>query len=388
MSSDNSLEGSGVAPSEAIVVSPALQRRLQQCYEHAKKLMAQPKYDFDYANTALTDCVVSDPGNLAYVDAFLDNLNKKYNNNLKGASMQMFLPRGPLKKALAAKQWQEAIKAGAAILKTNPWDAATLRGMAQACEQLQCNETELRYLKNAIDGNSKDVDVARHCAHSLARVGQYDQAIACWARVAEIKKNDPEAQKMIGDLQVEKTKWKFGMLKQDDKTKRPVATKATASLTGKPANPPHTAAAKPLAETESKPAEPPAQPEIPLTPIQRWERAAHNDPTNVAAYLQLSEAYADEGNLGEAERALNRGLSASGNDLRIVDRLEEVQILKVKQQLLIAERRGKSEPSDTAKELVKTFKENLNRLELDVFGKRSQRYPQEPQWKYELGVRL
>src|SRR5688572_22438971 len=142
MSSENSPEGSGVAPPEAPVIPPALRRRLQQCYEHAKKLMAQPKYDFDYANTALTDCVVSDPGNLVYVDAFLDNLNKKYNNNLKGASMQMFLPRGPLKKALAAKQWQEAIKAGAAILKTNPWDAATLRGMAEACEHLQCSETE------------------------------------------------------------------------------------------------------------------------------------------------------------------------------------------------------------------------------------------------------
>src|SRR5215207_1418591 len=166
MSSDKPPEGSGVAATEPPVVSPALRRRLQQCYEHAKKLMAQPKYDFDYANTALTDCVVSDPGNLAYVEAFLDNLNKKYNHNLKGASMQMFLPRGPLKKALAARQWQEAIKAGAAILKTNPWDAATLRGMAQAGEQLQCNETELRYLKNAIDGNPKGVEVFRHCAPS------------------------------------------------------------------------------------------------------------------------------------------------------------------------------------------------------------------------------
>src|SRR3954469_18397344 len=104
MSSEHPPEGAGVA-AEAPAVSPALRRRLQQCYEHAKKLMAQPKYDFDYANTALTECVVGDPANLPYVEAFLDNLNKKYNNNLKGASMQMFLPRGAVKKAIANKQW-------------------------------------------------------------------------------------------------------------------------------------------------------------------------------------------------------------------------------------------------------------------------------------------
>src|SRR5687768_10305638 len=103
MSSEHPPEGSGVP--EPPVIPPPVRRRLQQCYEHAKKLMAQPKYDFDYANTALTDCVATDPGTVAYVDLFLENLNKKYNNNLKGASMQMFLPRGPLKKALTNKQW-------------------------------------------------------------------------------------------------------------------------------------------------------------------------------------------------------------------------------------------------------------------------------------------
>lgn len=387
MSSDQSPEGSGAVPSEAPVVAPAVRRRLQQCYEHAKKLMAQPKYDHDYANTALTDCIVSDPGNLVYVEAFLDNLNKKYNNNLKGASMQMFLPRGPVKKALAAKQYQEVLKAGAAVLKVNPWDAATLRAMAQACEQMQCSETELRYLKNAIDGSPKDVDVARHCANSLARVGQYDQAIACWARVGEIKKNDPEAMKMIGDLQVEKTKWKFGMLKQDEKTRRPVATKAAPTLTGKSADPiqvPRPAAAAPP-EPEPAPAQ---KREVPLTACQRLERAVHDDPTNVDAYLQLSDAYAEEGKLGEAERALQRGLSAAGSDSRIVERLEEVQILKLKQQLAIAEKRAKVEGTDAAKELARQFKENLNRLELDVFGKRTERYPKEEQWKFELAVRL
>jgi tetratricopeptide (TPR) repeat protein len=65
-----------------------------------------------------------------------------------------------------------------------------------------------------------------------------------------------------------------------------------------------------------------------------------------------------------------------------------VQVLKVKQQLAVAEKRAKVEGTDAAKELVKQFKENLNRLELDVYGKRSERYPNEEQWNYELAVRL
>lgn len=355
MSSEKSVIALDASQLEAPLISAPQRRRLQLCYEQARKLMAQPKYDFDDAHAALTDCVVSDPGNLVYVGAFLDNLSRKYSHNLKGASLQWFLPRGPLKKALAAKQWQEAIKAGAAILKTNPWDAATLRGMATACEHLQCSETELRYLQNASDGNPKDVDVWRHCAHSLARIGEYDQAIACWTRVAELKPNDAEAQQMIGNLQGAKTKWKFGLLKQGE------TDQSESSI---------------------------EQDQRALTPIQRWERAVHQDPTSIDAFLQLSSAYGDEGNLSEAEWALQRGLSATGNDLRIVDRLEEVQILKAKQQLDIARRRAESEPSNTATELVKQFQDNLNRLELDIFGKRAERYPQESQWKYEVALRL
>jgi tetratricopeptide (TPR) repeat protein len=371
-----------------------MRRRLQQCYEHAKKLMAQPKWDHDYAFTALADCIVNDPGNQAYVDAFLENLNKKYNNNLKGAGMQMFLPRGPMKKALAAKQWQEALKAGAQVLKTNPWDAATLRGMAEACEHMQCSEGELRYLKNAIAGNPKDADVARHCARSLARVGQYDQAIGCWARVAELKKNDAEAQKMMGDLQVEKTKWRLGLLTKDDKTNRPVAVKSKPTLPGqKPNNDIVIPRMAPVLDSvspdlvETKPYEEPKR-EVQLNAWQRLEKAISDDPSYVENYLQLADAYGEEGKLPDAERALQRGLAVSGNDVRIREKLEEIQVLRARQQLGVAERRAAAEPTDAAKELVKQLKDSVNRLELDMYGQRADRYPAETKWNYELAVRM
>jgi tetratricopeptide (TPR) repeat protein len=380
MSSAKSPEGS--SSPEAPVVPPAVRRRLQQCYEHAKKLMAQPKYDFDYANTALTDCVVHDPGNLVYVELFLENLKKKYDDNRKGAKLQLFLNRGPFKKALAGKQWLEVLKTGPELLKTNPWDAATLRGMAEACEQLQFNEVELRYLKNALDGSPKDADVNRHCARSLARMGQYDQAIACWARVAEIKRNDPEAQKMIGDLQIEKTKWKFGMLTPEER-KRGAGSPAGPKTAESPKPAPASTSAEPeapVAETKKR--------EIPLTKRQQLERSLQEDPGNVSVYLQLADAYGEEGKLADAERVLQKGLAASGNDLQIRERLEELQVVRVKQQLAVAERRLQAERTEAAKTLVQQLKENLNRLELDLYGQRAQRYPAEGKWKLELAIRL
>jgi tetratricopeptide (TPR) repeat protein len=265
--------------------------------------------------------------------------------------------------------------------------------MAEACEHLGCSESETRYLKNAIDGNPKDVDVCRHCAKSLARMGQYDQAIACWARVAEIKRNDPEAEKMIGDLQIEKTKWKFGLLTQADKKSRPVAAPQKKPERGKEQTDEitikHTAPTPPSLELEeTKPYEEPKKREVQLTPAQRLERAIADDPGSVENYLQLADVYAEEGKLPDAERTLQRGLAASGSDLRIRERLEEVQVLRAKQQLKIAEKRAQVEETETAKELVKQLKENLNRIELDLYNRRAERYPQEAKWKYELGVRL
>ncbi len=396
MSSAKEPEGSTPVPLEVPEISPPLRRRLQQCYEHAEKLKTQPKQDYDYAHTLLAECVATDPGNLVYVEAFLDNLVRKFNNNKRGASMQLFVNRGAVKKAVAAKQWLEVLKAGPEILKNNPWDVPTLRAMAEACENLQLNEVELRYLKTALDGSPKDVEVCRHCARSLARMGQYDQAIGCWARVSELKKHDVEAQKMIGDLQVEKTKVRFGMITLEDRKKGGAAsTGAAAQTPAKPA----TKAARPLDEMKMRPEpvpEPVAEPvvealkkrEVALTPRQQLERDLAQDPTAVEKYLALAEAYADEGKLGEAERALQRGLHASGNDLRIRERLEEMQILKARQQLAVADRRAQADADVGAQELAKQLKENLQRIELEIFGNRAERYPTEAKWKYELGVRL
>jgi tetratricopeptide (TPR) repeat protein len=395
---------------------PAVRRRLQQCYEHAKKLMAQPKYDHDYAYTLFVECLLADPGNVLYVDAFLDNLARKYNQNKFGARLQFFVNRGPFKKGLQTKDWPAVLKAGWELLKINPWDVATLRGMAQACEQYHLNEAALQLLRMGLKGSPKDVELNRHAAQALGRMGQYDQAMALWAKVAEYAHGDEEADRMVSQLQMEKTR---AVTEFADKTRHrpPTAANAsthhTASADGEqsrggekdqhenfqpisqnlapiiPRNAPvgsHVKVNYNAAETPAVPKE--KRREVQLTPAQTLERAIVEDPASLINYLQLAELYVAEGRPANAERVLSKALAVSGNDAKIQERLEEVQILRARQQLAIAQKQQATDTSEDAADLVAQLSDALNRLELEIYGRRAERYPAETHWQYELAVRL
>ena len=361
---------------EQDAISPALRRRLQKCFEHGTQQFKQLKCDHDYANTMFTECVVHDPGNLVYVEAYLDNLQRKYKDNKKGAAIKGFGGKGAFKKALAHKEWREVLKLGPEQLKTNPWDVPTLRGMAEACAGLHYNEIELRYLKNALDARLKDRQVNRHCALSLARMGQFDQAIACWHRIEEIKRYDAEAAKMISELSVRRTQHMAGMDEEGHTaTGRVVLDEAAPQ-------------SKPEPQSEPEKQEPPAHREVQLTPRQQLEHAIQQEPAEINNYLRLAELLCGERRYAEAEPVLSRALSVSGGDPQIRERLEDAQIGRAHVQVSIAEKRASVQQTEESQELVGQMREQLNRLELDIYQQRNERHPAEARWKFELGVRL
>ena len=103
----------------------AKRRRLQQCFEQGSKVGA--KGNFDYATEMYSICVKEDSGNPIYVKSFLTNLQKKYNNNKKGASfagMKTAGTKAGIKKSAMQKDWQGVINSGLEVLKVNPWDTA------------------------------------------------------------------------------------------------------------------------------------------------------------------------------------------------------------------------------------------------------------------------
>ena len=186
-------------------LTTASRQRLQKVFEHGQR--CSEKKDFDYANQLFSQCVVEDPSSILYLQHFFANLQNKYGDNKKGAKLaglKIKSHRSTLAKAAGKGNWEVALQAGCAALALNPWDTTTLLSVAEAYSELRIDECQLFYLRWALSVDPKDPAVNRQAALTLQRMGQFDQAIACWQRVQQAKPQDDEARQAIAKLSVEK----------------------------------------------------------------------------------------------------------------------------------------------------------------------------------------
>ena len=339
-------------------ISPAKRRRLQQAFEHANKMSSAG--NFDYATELYTQCVLGDPGNLLYVANFLGNLQKKYNNNKKGgklAGVRSAGAKGAVKKALVQKNWDAVIKNGLEVLKYNPWDVSTLTAMARACEEREHDECELAYLKAALEANINDPEINRLAGKALARQGKFDEAIICWHRVTKAKPDDAEAKRAIGDLTVEKTIHKGGY--EEAESSRDVRANPQDDARGPQ-----------------------------LTPERQLEKAIEKDPADPSNYLKLAQLYERREELEKVEELLQKALDASGGDIAIRERLEDLQIRRKARQVAQAKQRAVAEKTQEAVNLYRKLVADLNRMELELYRDRVERYPNNVAYRFELGLRL
>jgi tetratricopeptide (TPR) repeat protein len=279
-------------------------RQLEDCFARALHLFKHDR-NYDYAHTLLMECVAQDPGNVGYTEAFLENLSKR-----SGDKRKSFFRRGSpaasnAKKAAAAQQWTETLRSGLDALSSNPWHVPTLQLMAEACAQLHLPQVELVYLKQALDAEPKNREVNRHCARSLARMGQFDQAIACWHRIETICGKDAEASTMISQLAEKK------LLHLSGRTDESAPVPITAAITGEERIPTPSHAGQSL--------------EARLSPRQSLEQAIQQDPADVENYFMLAELLCNMGQLDLAEAILARARTNCAQTSAIDQRLEGVQ---------------------------------------------------------------
>ena len=345
-------EGIGRQP-----LSPAKRKQLQQLFERANRLMTQENWD--YAGELFTTCVADDPGNFLYLQTFLGNLKRKYNNNKKG-SKAAFIRGAPAKRAVSKaagrKDWNGVIKAGLEMLRLNPWDVSTLTALAAAVAQMGFDEVELAYLKNALDAKPQDPDVNRLCAKALRERKLFDQAIACWHRVEQARPGDEEAAREIARLAVEKTIDRGGY-EDAERAKTQAAASGGAA-----------AAAE-------------------MAPEQRLQRQIDKQPDETSNYLELADLYLREESYDKAEKVLARAHEASDGDPDVRERWEDVQMRHLRQQIAEADREIEQTPSEEAKARRRQLRETLNQTELQVYEHRCERFPNNLTFKYDLGVR-
>jgi tetratricopeptide (TPR) repeat protein len=360
-------------------VSAAVRQRLQAVFEHAQR--SAEKADYDYAHDLYSQCLVDDPANLIFFQHFLGNLAQKYGNNKKGSRFAMLKARGSrnaLSKAAGKGQWREAFTAACEALKSNPWDIGTLLDVAEAYEQIGSDECQLYTLRWALDASPKDVTVNRRAAQTLARLGQFDQAIACWRRVEQAKPGDQEAAKAISQLSVEKTIQQGGY--NQELLQGAVAD--TAAL--------EASVRERVAKPKSESAEFAAS--IKTAADTRREKelldAITTSPADIANYLALAELFTTQNRLREATEILTRALAASGGgDLVVRERLEDAHLRRAQSQVAVAQRRAEQEKTEESVELARRMAQQANQAELEVYMARASRNPGNSALQYELALR-
>lgn len=350
--------GTGAPPASASQsqLAPAERARLQKCFHTGTQNAAT---NADYAIEMFAMCVLGDPGNAIYLQSLMAALKKKHGARKAGGLGALWSAgsRAGLKKLASNAQWRDLLKQGIEILKSTPNESGTLLAMADACGQLQFHETQRVYLKAALDAAPTDADVNRQCAKFLADHGEFDQAIACWVRVSNTKGLGEEAQREIARLQVEKT------------------IVAGHGMTGRGA-----AAPRPGAAT-------PAAPEGPNR-VAALKEAIRQNPAEIEPYLELADLLEREGTAEEAEQVLHKALAASGNELKVREHLEDRQLRWARHRVHVAEKRVEAEDNAATRTTLDRLKVAQLKQEIEIYSARTQRYPENMTWRYELAMRL
>lgn len=369
------------APRGPAPLAPSVRHRLQKTFEHAQRCV--DKGDHDYANQLYTQCVAEDPGNVVYLQAFLTNLHKKYDNNKRGArlaGLKVKSHRSAMAKAAQQGLWQPAFEAGCAALALNPWDITSLLAMAAACNELHVDEAQLSYLRRALDVDGKDPVVNRQAALALQRMGQFDQAIACWHRVEQAKPHDEEAQQSISRLSVEKTIHQGGY----DPALLGGASQSGKAPDGSPSKPMSIARLSKQTEDDEADAAQAA-----LSPEDRYQAMIAKDPAALDAYFRLADLYLHQQRLDDAQQMLERASQAAGGgDFQVRERLEDLQVRRVTGQLASAQQNFDQLKTPEAKQLLDQARTQVNQAELEIYAARADRDPHNPRLQLELGLRL
>jgi tetratricopeptide (TPR) repeat protein len=344
-------------------ISPQVRRRLQQQFQHGSKMIAAG--NFDYAIDMFSRCVLGDPGNVVYVQNLLSALQRKYSNTKKGSKLSLLQGMGgktAMMNAHRKKDWLGVFTAGVELLQKNPFDSNTLTSLADACEHLECEESQVEFLKAAVQTNLKDAELNRLLARALESSGDFDGAIICWNRVRAADSSDEEAKKGIGNCTIKRT---IKTAKYEE------AETSTEVMADKQAQ-----------------AERMGQAGLQLTPEQQLEKAIAKKPDELDNYVELAELHTRNDRHPQAVEVLTKALQIAPGDLNLRERMEEAQLRCLRDKVSIAENRAQQERTEEAIKLFKRYKDELNSMEMEVYRNRCERYPTHLGYRYELGLRL
>jgi tetratricopeptide (TPR) repeat protein len=342
--------------------------------------------DLDYVIQLLSTCCKLDPLNFTYRRELRKAEKKKYKNNKKGSKTAIFKMPGikmRMKTALQTKKYKHALEIGEEALKVNPWDTAIQLDMAAAAEALGMLDVALHIAWEAREANDMDPVVNRAAARLCEKTGRYGEAAKLWEMVRLKKPLDQEAQKKCKDLAATDTIVKGNYEGATGAAGQPGQTTGKAAA-GKPAQPATDGEADEEKASPIRPASERIEQEV-----AKLKKHTETDPTHVNSWLALANTYRKLGQFDKVRATLEEALGPTGNDFEIATEIAQLDIEELRRNLAVAEQKVRESASDEKlKAIVQKQKKEINTRELELYRQRSERYPSNKNFSYELGVRL
>jgi tetratricopeptide (TPR) repeat protein len=365
--------------------TPEQQRVAMGQFQRAQQVLVTG--DLDYVIQLLSTCCKLDPLNFTYRRELRKAEKKKYKDNKKGSKTALFkMPglRARLKKALLTKNYLQALEIGEEGLKVNPWDTAIQLDMATAAEALGMLDVAIHIALEAREVAEMDPVVNRAAARLCEKTGRYGQAAKLWELVRLKKPLDDEAQKKCKDLAATDTIVKGNY----EGATGPAAGQPGQNIGKAPAGKPAQPTADGEAEEEKASPIRPASERIEQE-VAKLKKQTEIDPTHVNSWLSLANAYRKLGQLDKVRATLEEALGPTGNDFEIATEIAQLDIEDLRRNLGVAEHKSRDNPADEKlKAIVGQQKKEINTRELELYRQRSERYPNNKNFSYELAVRL
>ena len=329
------------------------------------------KENWDYAIEQYFTSVKMAPDNLVYRQSLRGAEQRKYNNNGKGAAMAGMKLMGvntSIKTARLKKNWADLAAAAEEGLKINPWDAGLNAALGDACKELGYNDVAIFAYEMSLksDGTNKQVLVSLADVHESR--GNFEQAAGCWERVVKLDPLYQGARSKITSLTTEKAmeKARYDQV-VDDKGKvvehiaRDIMRTQSGGGKGDSADGPGMSLEADL------------------------QRAIRKEPNNRDNYLKLGDYYKREGELEKAREQYEKAYEVSGQNQDIKEKVEDVELDLMRNALDLAKQEAAQDPEK--RKQVGALAVELLEKEIEVFKARIERYPNDLQKKFELGLR-
>ncbi len=260
------------------------------------------------------------------------------------------------------KKPMEALKAAELLMRKDPLQPSFVYALCDAAEALGMTEVSVQCLEMLRDSKPNDVPILRRLADAYMGSGQLPKAREVYDRLMQMKPNDQELIKAYKDTSALATMQEGGWGEEGSFRDKMKDSKAAITLEqeGK--------AVKTSADIEAL--------------IVETRRKLETEPDNVNYTRTLADLYVKSGKLQDALDLLDRASKATGGGDPQIDRtISTIKLLVIDNDI-----KGLEELGDTAG--VEAKKQARHDFLLEDARQRVQRYPNDRDFKYELGELL